>query len=255
MERGRGWLRLRGFQQHIGRVPALTRGRYDLDHAIASRHGIAPPLRRDAIPARREFRYCAADFAKPDEQADARIFSSSRSDPPGHRLGALCCGRCISAAVGPGRGARGRSATRPRGRCLGQREPCPGFRAAEARLCGRVPQSPGAQRDPLRITQVDRRHDAAVDRAATAGARGAVDGGQGRGLRSGSSPRHRANAAQAVRRRHLDQRRHRLFAAVLAQSPFTATRRTIDVSGDGANNIGRPASFARDEAVKDGDHH
>ena len=39
---------------------------------------------------------------------------------------------------------------------------------------------------------------------------------------------------------------------ILAQSPFTATRRTIDVSGDGANNIGRPASIARDEAVRDG---
>jgi len=39
---------------------------------------------------------------------------------------------------------------------------------------------------------------------------------------------------------------------VLAQSPFKATRRTIDVSGDGANNIGRPAEFARDEAVRDG---
>ena len=39
---------------------------------------------------------------------------------------------------------------------------------------------------------------------------------------------------------------------ILAQSPFTATRRTIDVSGDGANNIGRPAKIARDEAVKDG---
>jgi Protein of unknown function (DUF1194) len=39
---------------------------------------------------------------------------------------------------------------------------------------------------------------------------------------------------------------------ILAQSPFKATRRTIDVSGDGANNIGRPASIARDEAVKDG---
>jgi len=39
---------------------------------------------------------------------------------------------------------------------------------------------------------------------------------------------------------------------ILTQSPFTATRRTIDVSGDGANNIGRPASLARDEAVRDG---
>ena len=39
---------------------------------------------------------------------------------------------------------------------------------------------------------------------------------------------------------------------ILAQSPFTATRRTIDVSGDGANNLGRPAALARDEAVRDG---
>jgi hypothetical protein len=39
---------------------------------------------------------------------------------------------------------------------------------------------------------------------------------------------------------------------ILAQSPFTASRRTIDVSGDGANNVGRPASMARDEAVRDG---
>jgi hypothetical protein len=39
---------------------------------------------------------------------------------------------------------------------------------------------------------------------------------------------------------------------VLLQSPFTASRRVIDISGDGANNIGRPVQFARDEAVKDG---
>jgi uncharacterized protein DUF1194 len=39
---------------------------------------------------------------------------------------------------------------------------------------------------------------------------------------------------------------------LLAASPFAATRRTIDVSGDGANNIGRPARAARDEAVRDG---
>jgi Protein of unknown function (DUF1194) len=39
---------------------------------------------------------------------------------------------------------------------------------------------------------------------------------------------------------------------ILAQSPYSASRRTIDVSGDGANNIGRPAPLARDEAVRDG---
>src|SRR5437588_653190 len=39
---------------------------------------------------------------------------------------------------------------------------------------------------------------------------------------------------------------------ILLQSPYKATRRTIDVSGDGANNIGRRAELARDEAVRDG---
>jgi hypothetical protein len=39
---------------------------------------------------------------------------------------------------------------------------------------------------------------------------------------------------------------------VLLQSPFSSSRRVIDISGDGANNIGRPVTFARDEAVRDG---
>jgi hypothetical protein len=39
---------------------------------------------------------------------------------------------------------------------------------------------------------------------------------------------------------------------ILVQSPYTATRRTIDVSGDGANNIGRRAELARDQAVREG---
>ncbi len=43
------------------------------------------------------------------------------------------------------------------------------------------------------------------------------------------------------------------YARVLfAASPFLGTRRIIDVSGDGANNRGRPATLARDEAVRDG---
>ena len=37
--------------------------------------------------------------------------------------------------------------------------------------------------------------------------------------------------------------------AQFARSPFTATRRTIDVSGDGTNNSGREVRAARDEAV------
>jgi hypothetical protein len=41
-------------------------------------------------------------------------------------------------------------------------------------------------------------------------------------------------------------------AAMLATSPFRATRRVIDMSGDGSNNSGRPTETARDEAVKQG---
>ena len=40
--------------------------------------------------------------------------------------------------------------------------------------------------------------------------------------------------------------------ALIAQSPFTGLRRVIDVSGDGANNRGRPAAEARDDAVAGG---
>jgi len=39
---------------------------------------------------------------------------------------------------------------------------------------------------------------------------------------------------------------------LLEHSPFAATRRTIDVSGDGTNNSGRDVTAARDEAVGKG---
>jgi hypothetical protein len=39
---------------------------------------------------------------------------------------------------------------------------------------------------------------------------------------------------------------------LFAESPFKSTRRVIDVSGDGANNRGRPAADARDAAVRAG---
>jgi hypothetical protein len=39
---------------------------------------------------------------------------------------------------------------------------------------------------------------------------------------------------------------------VLAECPFEATRRVIDVSGDGVNNSGPPAEQARDRAVAEG---
>ena len=39
---------------------------------------------------------------------------------------------------------------------------------------------------------------------------------------------------------------------LLRDSPFMPTRRVVDVSGDGANNRGRPVTAARDEAVRAG---
>jgi len=39
---------------------------------------------------------------------------------------------------------------------------------------------------------------------------------------------------------------------MLAQAPYRGQKRIIDVSGDGANNRGRPAEDARDEAVLEG---
>ena len=40
--------------------------------------------------------------------------------------------------------------------------------------------------------------------------------------------------------------------ALLARAPYSAPRRTIDVSGDGTNNSGRDVTLARDEAVAAG---
>lgn len=39
---------------------------------------------------------------------------------------------------------------------------------------------------------------------------------------------------------------------VMAECPFEATRRVIDISGDGVNNSGPPAELARDRAVAEG---
>src|SRR5215510_12435687 len=41
-------------------------------------------------------------------------------------------------------------------------------------------------------------------------------------------------------------------AMLFPNSPFRASRRVIDVSGDGSNNRGRPVTLARDEAVASG---
>jgi hypothetical protein len=39
---------------------------------------------------------------------------------------------------------------------------------------------------------------------------------------------------------------------LMLESPFKGTRRVIDISGDGSNNRGRPATSARDDAVRAG---
>ena len=39
---------------------------------------------------------------------------------------------------------------------------------------------------------------------------------------------------------------------MLNASPYRGAKRVIDISGDGSNNLGRPAEQARDEAVKMG---
>lgn len=41
-------------------------------------------------------------------------------------------------------------------------------------------------------------------------------------------------------------------ALLLAESPFRSPRQTMDISGDGSNNRGRPADLARDEALRQG---
>jgi Protein of unknown function (DUF1194) len=42
------------------------------------------------------------------------------------------------------------------------------------------------------------------------------------------------------------------YSRLLLAGPFQGARRVIDISGDGANNRGRSATLARDEAVHDG---
>ena len=62
-------------------------------------------------------------------------------------------------------------------------------------------------------------------------------------LKIGSTPRHLYGGGTSISGA-VDYGVH-----VLAQTPFGGGRRVIDVSGDGANNRGRPVEVARDEAV------
>ena len=62
-------------------------------------------------------------------------------------------------------------------------------------------------------------------------------------------PRRSNGATPVVRRRHPDQRAIDHALTLFARGPFRASRRVIDVSGDGSNNRGRPVTLARDKAV------
>jgi hypothetical protein len=91
-----------------------------------------------------------------------------------------------------------------------------------------------------------------MDGARPAGAHPRLDGGRRRGLGRRRRQRHRHDAAEIVRRRRLDQRRLDYALRLFPESLFAGERRVIDVSGDGANNNGRPAGAARDAAVAAG---
>ncbi len=69
-----------------------------------------------------------------------------------------------------------------------------------------------------------------------------------------------ANAfADLLQKKPLDNDRRTSISAALEfarayfkKSPFKPTRRVIDISGDGPNNIGRPVTVVRDETVRQG---
>ena len=117
------------------------------------------------------------------------------------------CHRAGNGRVCPGPDCGG-SAAGSRRRCLRKRERR-ALQAAEARLRGGLPQLACAGGNPVRVGAGDRGDNDAMDGAVPAGAGGALDGdlrrGLHAGLRGGGGPHH----APALRRRHLDQRRHR----------------------------------------------
>ena len=96
------------------------------------------------------------------------------------------------------------------GRRLRQRQP-DALRVAAAWLRRGVSQSARAERHPQWLDRLDRGHNDAMDRLFDAGAGRALDPAQGRADDPRLCRRDRGRAAAIVRRRHLDQRRHRPF--------------------------------------------
>ena len=150
------------------------------------------------------------------------------------------------------RGHARRGAAGAGGRRVGQRQPGP-IRAAARGLRGGIPECRGAAGDSLDLDRLDRGGDGAVDRADVACRGGGLDADRrcrvGRALRRRRSRLRRARCSAAARRSAaaIDY-----AAGMLARAPYQGQRQVIDVSGDGANNRGRPAEDARDEAVQAG---
>ena len=118
-------------------------------------------------------------------------------------------------------------------------------------LCRGVSQPGRGGRDRFRPGAGDRGHHDAVDRAFAAAA--------GRTLDDGHRPRRppAASRPQSIRSQRvlfgggtsISGAIDRAMAALVGRALHWRPRRVIDVSGDGANNAGRPADAARDEAV------
>ncbi len=98
-------------------------------------------------------------------------------------------------------------------------------------------------RDPVRPDAVDRRHHDAMDRTGAAGHRpcpGRAFPTRHPPMRSPMRSRPRRARCSAAARRSPARSTPRW--ALLFDNPYRAARRVIDVSGDGANNRGRPAA-------------
>ena len=150
------------------------------------------------------------------------------------------------------RGHACRGAARARGRCIGQRQPGP-VRAAARRLRGGISQCRGAAGDPFDLDRLDRGGDGAVDRADAARRGGGLDADRRCGWRPSASPRRSRRAPRALFGGGTSISGAIDYAmGMLAHAPYRGQRQVVDVSGDGANNRGRPAEDARDAAVQAG---
>src|SRR5258707_11841528 len=91
-----------------------------------------------------------------------------------------------------------------------------------------------------------------MDRADPARHHGALDGDQGSAQRPSGGSAHRCCTRQIFGGGTSLSGAIDFSVLMLNASPYRGTRRVIDISGDGSNNLGRPAEQARDESVKIG---